>query len=90
MYKCRSIFTLGYGQQILRGPIHPLRAEIGPTVLYDPYSAGRNKKNLRLYGGLGYPWQITQTSQCIQALSIFLGENTTITSKTSLQLAINE
>ncbi len=54
MYKCRSIFTLGYGYQILRGPIHPLRAEVDPTVRYDPYSAGRNKKNLRLYGGLGY------------------------------------
>ncbi len=89
-YKGRSIFTLGYGHQILSGPVHTLRAEVGPTFRYDQYSAGGNKKNLMLYGGLGYQWQMTQTTQFIQALSILAGENTTITSETGLQLAINE
>lgn len=89
-YKGWSILTLGYGHQILGGPVHALRAEIGPTVRYDQYSAGGNKTDLMGYMALSYQWKMTKTTKFIQALSVLGGENTTLGSETGIQVAINE
>lgn len=90
-YSSRDTLTAGYGRQILNGPVHSLRAELGPGVRYDDYEGGGHKTKALAYGALSYQWQLTDTTKFIQGVSVLstLGDDTTLNSETGLQVAIN-
>lgn len=90
-YDSRDTLTAGYGRQILGGPIHSLRAELGPGVRYDDYHNGGHKTKALGYGSLTYQWQLTDTAKFIQGVSVLstLGDDTALNSETGLQVAIN-
>lgn len=90
-YDGRDTLAAGYGRQILNGPIHSLRAELGPGVRYDDFHDGGHKTKALGYGALSYQWQLTDTTKFIQGVSVLttLGDDTTVNSETGLQVAIN-
>ncbi|KMV73457.1 DUF481 domain-containing protein [Rosenbergiella epipactidis] len=90
-YDSRDTAVAGYGRQILNGPVHSLRAELGPGVRYDDYHEGGHKTTALAYGALSYQWQLTDTTKFIQGVSVLssFGEDTTVNSETGLQVAIN-
>jgi len=90
-YDSRDVLTAGYGRQILNGPVHSLRAELGPGVRYDDYHAGGHQTKALGYGAVSYQWQLTDTTKFIQGVSVLssFGEDTTVNSETGLQVAIN-
>lgn len=88
----RDVATLGYGNQILSGPIHALRVEAGPSVRYDDYRGGGHKTRAMGYAAASYQWQLTENTKFIQAVSVLsdFKDGTTVDSETGLQVAINE
>ncbi|MBT0726527.1 DUF481 domain-containing protein [Rosenbergiella australiborealis] len=90
-YQSRDTAVAGYGRQILDGPVHSLRAEVGPGVRYDGYEEGGHKTTGLAYGALSYQWQLTDTTKFVQGVSVLssLGQDTTLNSETGLQVAIN-
>ena len=90
-YDSRDTMTAGYGRQILNGPVHSLRAELGPGVRYDDYHDGGHQTKALAYGALSYQWQLTDTTKFIQGVSVLstLGNDTTLNPATGLQVAIN-
>ena len=90
-YDSRDTATVGYGRQILNGPIHSLTVEFGPGVRYDDYTGGGNQTKALAYGAVNYQWQLTETAKFIQGVSVLstFGDDTTLNSETGLQVAIN-
>jgi len=88
-YDGRTFLAAGYGRQILSGPVHSLRMEAGPGVRYDDYHDGGHNTTALAYGALSYRWQLTDTTQFIQGVSVLGSDDTTLNSETGLQVAIN-
>ncbi|PIJ51852.1 hypothetical protein BL250_06180 [Erwinia sp. OLTSP20] len=89
-YDGRTVAAIGYGRQILNGPVHSLRAELGPGVRYDDYREGGHKTQALAYGALTYQWQLTDNTKFIQGVSVLGSDDTTVNSETGLQVALNE
>ena len=89
-YDGRSYLAVGYGRQILNGPVHSLRVELGPGVRYDDYQNGDHDTQPLAYGAMSYQWQLTDTTKFIQGISALGSDDTTVNSETGLQVAINE
>jgi len=89
-YDGRSILAAGYGRQLLNGPIHSLRLEVGPGVRYDDYRDGGHNTQMLAYGAMSYQWQLTDTTKFIQGVSVLGSDDTTVNSETGLQVAIND
>lgn len=89
-YKSRTSLVMGYGRQILNGPVHSLRAEVGPGVRYDVFREGGHEKKILAFGALSYNWQFTDNTKFIQAVSVMGSGDTTVNSETGLQVDLNE
>lgn len=89
-YDGRTTVTAGYGRQILNGPVHSLRMELGPGVRYDDYHQGGDDTTALAYGALSYQWQLTDSTRFVQGVSVLGSDQTTVNSETGLQVAINE
>ena len=89
-YRERDVGTLGYGRQILNGPVHSLRFEFGPGVRYDKYTNGDTKTQALGYASGTYAWQLTDNAKFTQGVSVFGADDTTVNSETALNVAINE
>lgn len=89
-YRQRDVATLGYGRQVLNGPVHSLRLEAGPGVRYDEHTNGTTKTQALGYASGTYAWQFTDTARFTQGVSLFGSDDTTVNSETALNVAINE
>ncbi|CAK9885221.1 MAG: hypothetical protein XXXJIFNMEKO3_01617 [Candidatus Erwinia impunctatus] len=89
-YDGRSILAMGYGRQLLNGPIHSLRVEAGPGVRYDDYHSGGHETQALAYGAVSYQWQLTDNTKFVQGVSVLGSDDTTLNSETGLQVAINQ
>lgn len=89
-YRSRSVATLGYGRQILNGPVHTLRMEAGPGVRHDEFQQGGNQTRALAYGALTYDYQLSDNAKFTQALSVLANDETTFNSETALNVAINK
>lgn len=89
-YHARDIATVGYGRQILSGPIHYLRLEAGPGVRYDEYVDAGHKTQGLGYASAIYNWQFTDNAKFIQGVSFFGSEDSTVNSETAIDVAIND
>ncbi|HBI11126.1 MAG TPA: hypothetical protein DDY57_13490 [Franconibacter pulveris] len=88
-YRERDVATLGYGRQLLNGPVHSLRVEFGPGVRYDDYTNGDTKTQGLGYASGTYAWQLTDNTKFTQGVSVFGADDTTVNSETALDVAIN-
>lgn len=91
-YDSRDVATVGYGRQILNGPIHSLRAEIGPGVRYDDYHAGGSETKGLGYAAVSYQLQLTDNTKFIQGVSVIssFSDDTLVNSETGLEVGINK
>ena len=89
-YRQRDVATLGYGRQILNGPVHSLRLEFGPGVRYDEYTNGEDKTQGLGYASGTYAWQFSDNAKFTQGVSVFGADDTTVNSETALNVAIND
>jgi putative salt-induced outer membrane protein len=90
-YDARNMAALGYGRQLLSGPEHSLRAEVGPGVRYDDYHKGGHETKVITYAALNYQWNITDMTRLIQTADFISGfdNNATVNSETGMRFAIN-
>lgn len=89
-YRSRNTLTVGYGRQVLKGPIHNLRLEAGPGVRHDEYYGGSRSTRVLAYGAVSYTYQLTNNTKFIQGLSILANGDATINSETGLNVDINK
>lgn len=89
-YDSRSTLTVGYGRQVLNGPVHDLRLEFGPGVRHDEYHNGGRSTKALAYGAANYTYQLTDTTKFTEGLSALANEDVTLNSETALNVAINE
>ena len=89
-YRSRSTLTAGYGRQLLNGPVSHLRVEFGPGVRHDEFQGGGRQTKALAYGALAYSYQLTDTTQFIQGISLLGNEDITANSETGLNVAINK
>lgn len=69
--------TVGYGRRIVDSATHKLSLEIGAGARQSDLSDGTEENETILRGGGRYRWQITETSQFSQDLSVESGETNT-------------
>ncbi|TKI05491.1 DUF481 domain-containing protein [Martelella alba] len=89
-YRSRSTLTAGYGRQILNGPVSNLRVEFGPGVRHDEFEGGGRQTKALAYAATSFTYQLTDTTQFIQGVSILGNEDITANSETGLNVAINK
>ncbi len=89
-YRSRSTLTAGYGRQLLDGPVSHLRVEAGPGVRHDEFQGGGRQTKALAYGAVSYAYQLTDTTQFIQGVSLLGNEDLTANSETGLTVAINK
>jgi putative salt-induced outer membrane protein len=89
-YRQRDVLATGYGRQLLNGPTHKLRLEVGPGVRYDEYTDGGDKTQALGYASGTWAWKMTDTATFTQGVSVLGSEDTTVNSETALNVAINE
>ncbi|WP_435639093.1 DUF481 domain-containing protein [Carnimonas bestiolae] len=89
-YDSRVNFNLGYGRQILDTEHQSLTLETGPGFRYDKYHDGGSSSKLVGYASATYGYKISDTASFSQKLATLVAsDNTTSTSVTSLNVAIN-
>lgn len=90
-YQQRDYLTAGYGRQILSGPIHSLRLEVGPGIRYDEYINNEGHKTQALgYASGTWAWQIADNTKFIQGVSVMASEDTTANSESALHVDLND
>ena len=89
-YHARDTATVGYGRQLLNGPIHTLNLEAGPGVRHDEFQAGGNETKAIAYASGTYSYQISDTAKFSEGVSVLANDDTTLNSETALSVAINE
>ncbi|NDL62683.1 DUF481 domain-containing protein [Acerihabitans arboris] len=88
-YRSRDTLTAGYGRQVLNGPISHLRLEAGPGVRHDEFQGGGNQTKALAYGAASFTYQLTDSTQFIQGVSLLGNDDITANSETGLSVAIN-
>nr|WP_313569254.1 DUF481 domain-containing protein [Pantoea dispersa] len=87
-YRGRETGIIGYGRQVLGGPIHNLRLEAGPGVRHDQFTDGNDITNALAYSALSYSYKISDSVSFIQGLSVLATRDTTMNSETGIQFNI--
>lgn len=88
-HSCYTL-ALGYGRQILNGPLHNMRVEFGPGVRHDDHQNYKNIIQVLAYGSVSYSYQFTENTKLIQGLSLLSDDNTIINSETGINISVNE
>jgi len=89
-YRSRDTLTAGYGRQLLNGPVTHLRVEVGPGVRHDEFEGGGRQTKALAYGAATYTYQLTDSTQFIQGVSLLGNADLTANSETGLSVAINK
>ncbi len=69
--------TVGYGRRIIETERHFLSAEIGAGARQSELRDGTSENDTILRGALSYRWELTETSQFTQELSVESGSTNT-------------
>jgi len=89
-YRSRSTLTAGYGRQVLSGPVARLRLEAGPGVRHDEFEGGGRQTKALAYGAASFSYQLTDSTEFIQGVSLLGNEDLTANSETGLNVKIND
>ena len=81
--------TIGYGRRLIHKERHQLNAEIGAGARQSDLSDGTTENETVVRGGMDYRWQLSDTSEFRQDLSVESGsENTYLESVTALSAKV--
>ncbi|MDF7629846.1 DUF481 domain-containing protein [Erwiniaceae bacterium L1_55_4] len=89
-YRGRYTTVAGYGRQIFSGPLHTLRAEVGPGVRHDEFTDGNETTNALAYTALSYSYKLTDAAYFIQGVSVLASRDSTLNSETGLRVDLNK
>lgn len=81
--------TVGYGRRLINKERHQLNAEIGAGARQSDLNDGTTENETVVRGGMDYRWQLSDTSEFRQDLSVESGsENTYLESVTALSAKV--
>lgn len=69
-YRYQTTTIVGYGRQVLTGPLHTLSLETGPGYRHDALATGEAHTLFVGYGALDYQWEISEGTRFQQELSV--------------------
>ncbi len=77
--------SIGYGRRLIETDVHQLNAEIGAGARQSDLVDGTSTNEFILRGGMDYRWQISETAEFRQDISVEAGdENTYLESVTAV------